>query len=674
MKTISAGFCQRGNSPVDEFRGMRNWLTHVCALLLLIGLTGAAPLFAQPGVSPSVVYRSSAPKKAGQLWEEALENFQAKDLEKSLKLVSEALRLEPGFVDAHFLTGDIYAAVYRDSLAVDAFQRGLALDPDYQPAAWLRLANLFSRMQRFSDAIPALEAYAERSNEERKLAALAERDRLRRLINAMSKPVHFNPKNLGDSVNSTHAEYLPCLSLDDSTMVFTRRLDGLNEDFFLSRRTAAGWSSARNLGPPINTSLNEGAQHLSADGHTLLFTMCNQPDGLGSCDLYESVFTESRGWSAARNLGPVINSPNWDSQPCLSANGRTLYFSSNRPGGLGERDLWVSRRSEPAMNGNTLKPGEWTSPVNLGPVINTPDVDQAPFLHPDGATLYLTSEGHGTLGGTDLFLSRIGIDGTWQAPENLGYPINTPDNEGSLTVSADGLTAYYASDRQEGRGLLDIYSFTLPEHLRARPVSYIKAIVEDAVSGKPLTAAIELTRLDNGEILTRSVSDPGTGEFLVVLPAGFEYSLNVMRKNYLFHSEHFNLPEGKATEPYLLHIKLQPIAPGGEAVLRNVFFATGSAALDDRSRVELQLLFRLLQERPALRIRIGGHTDDVGSEQDNSNLSEKRAKSVMDFLIGAGIPADRLEFRGYGESKPLRSEDTEVARALNRRTTFEVLE
>jgi len=650
-------------------------------------------LRAQPGMSkesPTLIYRATAPKKAGQAWENALAYFQQKDLEKALTAVQDALRLEPGFVDAHLLAGDIYATVQRDSMAIAAFERGLALDGEYQNGAWLRLATLQTRVGRFDDAALSLDAYADRNTGERADVSRSEAARLRRLAAAVRNPVPFDPKNLGDSVNSEHAEYLPSLSLDDSVMVFTRRLDGRNEDFYISNRRQSsqggGWTRARNLGPPVNTPLNEGAQHLSADGTLLLFTKCNELDGIGSCDLYESQYIQGRGWSEGRNLGPVVNSSHWDSQPCLSADGHTLYFSSNRPGGQGERDLWMSRRSSSgnsgsaaasegvASSGAALRPGEWTAPVNLGPVVNSPEMDQAPFLHPDGATLYLTSEGHGTLGETDLFLCRLGLDGAWQAPENLGFPINTSDNEGSLIVSADGRTAYYASDRTDSRGLLDIYSFELPEHLRARPVTYVKARVRDALTGKALAAVVELTDVVSGELLTRSTAAPGTGEFFVVLPSGREYALNVMRKDYLFASAHFSLPEGSAVEPYRLDIDLVPISGGGESVLRNIFFATGSATLDDRSVSELQRLFALLRDQPTLRIRIGGHTDDVGADADNQGLSEARARAVRDYLVAAGIEAARLEYRGYGESRPLDAGLTETARALNRRTTFEVVE
>jgi flagellar motor protein MotB len=675
----------------------------------------AAPLAAQD--QGEVFFRNNAPKKALQRWQEALDLFMAGQREPALVRTREALELAPGFVDAHLLQGEIYAAgtetepqepqepakaedpqqpkgrpgpgaVLRfdqDSLAVDAYRRGLDLAPDYQPAGWLRLAKVLIRQERYAEAIEPLEAYAERCREDQRAPTLAERDRMQRLVRAMANPVPFDPRNLGDSVNSPHAEYLPSLSLDDSLLIITRRLGGTNEDFYVSRRRPDGsWGQALNLGPPVNTPLNEGAQHLSADGRTLLFTMCNQPDGLGSCDLYESTYVPGKGWSAARNLGEPVNSPHWDSQPCLSADGLSLYFSSNRPGGQGERDLWMSRRSAllpgagaaggAGVAGASPRFGPWSAPVNLGPVINTKGLDQAPFLHPDGSTLYFTSEGHGSLGGTDLFLSRLGPDGQWQQPENLGYPINTADNEGSLSVSANGRSAWYASDRTDSRGLLDIYAFELPESLRAAPVTYLRARVRDAETGQPLMAAIELTRLADGQLLSRSVSEAGSGHFFAVLPSGQDYALAVLRKGYLFHSEHFSLPGGRTAEPFLLDIALQPVKAGGELVLRNVFFASGSASLDERSEAELRQLLRLLADNPGLRIRIGGHTDDVGSDTDNQRLSEARARTVRDYLVTAGVAPERLEYRGYGESRPVEAGVSEAARALNRRTTVEVLE
>lgn len=627
------------------------------------------PLSAQPG-KHETYYRDTAPKKASQLWEEAFSQFKEENREKALKLVQEATSMEPGFVDAHLLLGDILASYYRDSLAVSAFRQAVALDPDYQPAAWLRLATLYTRMQQPGPAVTALDAYllrtpAEGRTAERHEQARLERDRLARLQQAMEHPVPFDPKNLGDSVNSPDAEYLPSLSLDDSTLVFTRRLDGRNEDFFWSRKGNGGWSRAVNLGPPINTEWNEGAQHLSADGETLLFTMCNQADGLGSCDLYESRFDRRRGWSAARNLGPVINSAHWDSQPCLSADGNTLLFCSNRPGGQGERDLWQSSR---------LPDGNWSPPQNMGEGINTKGIDQAPFLHPDGSTVYFTSEGHGSLGGTDLYLCRMDVNGRWSAPENLGYPINTPDNEGSLAVSADGLSAYYASDRRDTRGQLDLYRFELPPSLRAKPVSYVKGKVRDALSGEPLAAAVELIDLGSGQIVHNLIADPKDGSFFLVLPAGDDYAFHVVRKGYVFYSAHFSLPAERLPEPYPLDIPLLPLKAGGEGILRNVFFSSGSATLDERSQREIERLADLLRDQPGLRIRLGGHTDDLGSDADNLLLSEARAKAVHDALLSAGITSERLEYRGYGETRPVDPGTSEVARARNRRTTFEILE
>ncbi len=629
----------------------------LCALAALLAFGPSAE-----GQNP--LFLSGAPKALARDWQQALERFQGGDAAGAWDLLGARLEREPGFVDGWLLATDVLDALDRDSQALAALERAVSLAPDYKPQAWARLGELRAGVGKPLAAAEAWDAYAVTARGERRDVALDEAARLRRLAEAMAHPVPFDPVNLGDGVNSADAEYLPALRIDDSLLVFSRRLDGRNEDFFVSRRGPDGWLPAVNLGPPVNTPLNEGAQQLAPDGRTLYYTICHASDGFGSCDLYVSRLGPE-GWSEPANLGPNVNTAGWESQPCPSADGSALYFTSNRPGGFGARDLWVTRRAPD---------GGWSVPENLGDSINTPGAEQAPFLHPDGATLYFTSDRHGSLGGSDLFLARLAPDGRWRRPENLGYPINTPANEGSLIVAADGRDAYYASDRADSRGGLDLYRFTLPEALRPTPVTYVEAVVTDAVSGAPLAAAVEVADLSDGATLYRDASDPRTGLFLVVLPSGRDYLLHVRRKGYLFHSENVSLPPGQPGEPRRLAVALVPLAEGGAIVLRNVFFPTGSAELDGRSRAELDRLAALLRERPGMRIRLEGHTDNVGDPADNQALSEARAAAVAAYLEASGIAGGRLEHVGYGETRPVADNASPEGRAANRRTAFTVLD
>src|SRR6185436_1660117 len=355
---------------------------------------------------------------------------------------------------------------------------------------------------------------------------------------AVKHPVPFNPVNLGDSINTDVDEYLPALTADDLTLVYTRRrvmgTDHLgrkdyNEDFYISKKEDGKWMPSLNMGEPINTLGNEGAHCISPDGMFLYFTACNR-DNYKGCDLYYSRKAGNH-WSPPLNAGSIVNSESWDSQPTISADGKAIYFLSSRPGGLGKQDIWKTVKNEK---------GFWGVPENLGPTINTPENELSPFIHPDDHTLYFASDGHPGMGGTDMYYSRLGDDGKWQTPVNLGYPINTGGDESSLFVNAAGNMAYFASDRYNGKGMLDIYSFELYPEARPISVSYVKGMVKDKNAKTPLEANFEVIDIETGKLIANSVSDKMNGEFLICLPSGKDYALNVSKEGYLFYSDHFS--------------------------------------------------------------------------------------------------------------------------------------
>ncbi|HAP01074.1 MAG TPA: hypothetical protein DCQ93_04025, partial [Bacteroidetes bacterium] len=343
---------------------------------------------------------------------------------------------------------------------------------------------------------------------------------------------------------------------------------------------------------------------------------------------------------------------------------KTLYFASTRDGGFGGSDIWMTQKDSS---------GHWTNPVNVGKPINTYFDEQTPFIHPDGQTLYFSSYGHPGMGSADIFLSRKDANGKWSEPQNLGYPINTKDAEGSFYVSTDGKHAYFASDLKKQTDDYDLYYFNLPNELKPLPVNYLKGIITNAESGEKISADVQLIDLASGNVMNSFSSDPASGYYLISIPSGKNYALNVSKKGFLFHSENFSLADHNPSEPYELNIKLQPMKTGESVVLKNIFFETGSAELKKESTVELDKLISLLKENPTMKIEIGGHTDNVGSDNDNLALSENRAKSVYDYLIKVGVGAARLSFKGYGETKPIATNDTEEGRAQNRRTEFTVV-
>lgn len=581
--------------------------------------------------------------------------------------------------DSLFIDGWIYlAGAHRESQhwteAEKALERALHLGPDYDPRMYPMLADIEWQQDKYAEAAQYYQYYMNsgHGNERDRAEAARQLANARFAANAVLHPLPFHPEPLGAGVNTSGNEYFPVLTADGQTLIFTR-LDGDDENFYQSSRLPGekeDWATAMPL-EGVNTPYNEGAQAISADGSWLAFTACDRRDdgSQGSCDIYWSQ-KKTEGWSKAAPFSSTINSTFWDAQPTISADGKTIIFSSNRTGALGKQDLWETTRQAG---------GKWSTPRNLGPEINTTGSDCFPFLHPDGQTLYFTSDGHPGFGHFDIYVSRRRADGSWGKPENFGYPINTKDNESNLVTSLDGRTAYFSAKRSDGPGGIDIFRFELPESLRPTPATYVRARVTDALTGQPLAAKVTFTNLsDNTELLSAQTKKDGT--FLAVLPSGRDYSLQVTQKGYLFHSEHFKIEQtASLLHPYSLEIALQPIgdtaatAPVGQhpVVLKNVFFESGSAVLRPASTVELDALTKLLTEHPELNIQINGHTDSEGDAAANQKLSEQRAQSVQQYLIGKGIAIARLRAKGFGETKPVASNDTDEGRSLNRRTEFE---
>jgi outer membrane protein OmpA-like peptidoglycan-associated protein len=443
------------------------------------------------------------------------------------------------------------------------------------------------------------------------------------------------------------------------------------EDFYVSRADSNGnWQERKILPGLLNTQSNEGAQTLSADGNRMFFTACGRSGSKGSCDIFFSRKTD-HGWSAPVNVGAPVNSPFWESQPHFSADGRTLYFISNRGDGFGGKDIWQASLMGVKEDGTPY----FGNLKNLGQTINTERDENSPFLHHDGQTLYFSSNGHPGMGGMDIFMSKKQQGDEWSEPVNLGYPINTEKDEIGLVVTARGERAYFSTDGHEtSTGAKDIYSFLLPQELRPSPVLYVKGKVYDAETGKMLSADFELKNLDSGEMVVTSKGSSFSGEFLVCLPTGGEYAFKADHRGYLFYSGHFNLTgDHPADEPYYLDIGLKPIKEGATVRLENVFFETDSYTLKEVSRIELDEVVGFLEKNPAVRIMLEGHTDNVGSETYNLELSGNRARAVYNYLLKKEVKADRMEYKGYGFNQPVAPNDTDEGRARNRRTEMRIL-
>ncbi|MEM6963242.1 MAG: OmpA family protein [Bacteroidota bacterium] len=633
------------------------------------------------------ITRKTAPEKLLKIYKQGMKYSRARQNKKALKEFEKALKKEPRFIDAQIQWAAIHYDTKNYAIAEQGFEKVLAIDSTYKKKVMYTLGLAEMRTKKYDEAVEHFEEYvtSKPNNETLERKAKKHIGNCNFMKEAYANPVPYNPQSLGENINTQHAEYLPSLTADGKRLIYTARLYG-QEDFMMSTQKDGVWQKGIPLNG-VNTKLNEGAQSISADGKFLVFTACNRKDGYGSCDLYYSEVRDGR-WTPPANIGTPINSRAWESQPSISADGKSIYFTSSRKGGKGGKDIWISHRQNDGKCGN---------PQNLGEVINSPYNDQSPVIHADHQTLYFMSDGHPGMGGHDLFFARKKDEQEWFTPRNLGYPINTPASEGALVLSLDGKTAFFASDKQslmEGEsvfdsgqkgGHTDLYSFELYPEARPQPVTYVQAYVFDAETKKKLSAKVEIIDLNSGETYTSSFTD-ADGEFLICLPLGKNYALNLSKEKYSFHSENFSLKENQSIEdPFLLRIGMQPIkdqpadasedaeATSPPIVLRNVLFETGSAELKPESTFELNKLLQLLQNNASLKIRINGHTDNVGQPEDNMVLSTNRAKAVYQFLIEKGIAKERLSFKGFGETKPIDSNDTNWGRQNNRRTEFVML-
>lgn len=607
--------------------------------------------------------------KANTIYSLGINKAQNEDYATAIKMINEALKIEPKYVDAYLSLAGIDANLKKYPESVGNFEKAFSLDSIYSNYYLLPYSISLAGNGRFDDALVAVNKFlANPTINERSVKAGEFRKKTYQFAIDYEKahPAKnyiFAPQNLGDSVNTVDLEYFPSITIDGKKIIFTRRIKG-NEDIYESNLVDGHWSKSYPLPGKINSStFNEGAQNISQDGRWMIFTGCNFPEGLGSCDLYISYLNKD-GWSEPQNLGRNVNSEFWESTPSLSPDKRDLYFSGNMPGGFGGKDIWVCHREEN---------GKWSEPYNLGPDVNTAGDESTPFIHADNQTLFFNSNGlPGYSEKPDIFVTRKLPDGKWSKPENLGYPINTIEDEGSLVVAADGKTAYFSSDRSDTKGGLDIYSFELRPDIRPLKTLWVKGRVFDNQTKNGLPSTVELTDVNTRQLVSKLQTDED-GNYLITLPVGKDYAFNVHRKGYLFYSENYNMNDISSDSTYTADIPLQPIAADAHIVLKNVFFDTKKMDLKPESIAELDNVVRLMNENPNMKITIIGYTDNVGKPADNLALSKGRAVSVVNYLISKGINNNRLSFKGLGENDPVADNKTEQGRSLNRRTELRVL-
>ncbi|MEP2023042.1 MAG: OmpA family protein [Reichenbachiella sp.] len=612
-------------------------------------------------------------KRAEKYYEEARQYLKRAQFREAFEPLQDALDKDPEFIEVWLAMGSANYRLGRFDETLVALHRALEIDPDYPKSiyAYFLIGEIYFKQAKYEEAKSYLGHYLSRDDTEIQKRQQAEVmvDNCQFALKAMETPFDYNIQILPDHANSFALQYFPVLSVDQQKIYFTRR-EGFSvqndEDiFYCDKQPDGSWSVPMSISDKINSVYNEGAASLSANGRMLVFTSCDGRRGYGSCDIYVS-YKEGSNWSEPENMGNMINSAAWEAQPSLSADGRTIYFVSNRQGGFGRKDIWSSVKN---------KKGKWETAVNLGKKINTNKDEISPFIHANGESIYYSSNGIVGLGGLDIYMSEK-EDSLWSDPVNLGYPLNDAYDQVSLYISSNGAKGYYTIEKKERGGFESkLYSFDLPDSFQvSNKSSYLKGTVTDAESGSPLSADIKLYKLNNEDFYSELKSDKKTGDYTVVLSEKNQYGLYISCKGYLFQDFSFSFDEIDAFDSNLLDIELEPVKIGATTVLGNIFFDFNEFTLQRKSMSELKEVYDFLKQNPQVKVEISGHTDDVGSAPYNMELSTKRAKSVYDFLRFKRIPSEQISYVGYGQTRPIAPNDNLENQSKNRRIEFKISE
>lgn len=661
----------------------------ICFLLFIFSVS----VFSQQNLPPGTY--TSSNKKAIKHLEEGKKFYEVHKDAEAEKELNKAVAEDPNFIEPLMALSYIYIDQNKMDKAMEVLKKAVSINPKFFPNNFYQLGEIQYYTGSYDEAISNLNQFITfpRVNPEIK-------DRAQYLLKCsqfasaqLKNPKPFNPQNMGAAINTENDEYLPTITADNNNFYFTRRMihdpycnnssgRGIEgqEDFYFSKKVNGQWQTATPM-PNVNSPCNEGSPSVSCDGQFLFFVGCEESsgsgasggiiastgkNGFGSCDILFSQKKADGGWTKPFDLGPPVCTNNWESQPSFSSDNKTLYFVRGiRSGaGVGGQDIYMSVADDN---------GRFGTPVKLGPNINTPGREEAVFIHPDNQTLYFVSDGHIGMGGLDIYLSRMQADGSWGPAVNLGYPINTYNNESSLMISPDGKKAFFHSDKKGGFGGADLYSFDLPADVAPQQLTYVKGKVYDAKTKALLQTTVDIFDLETQQAITKAYSND-KGEFLVVLPAEKNYLMNVDKQGYLFYSDNFNLKNVPAdfNKPYQIEIPLQPIDTGISIELKNIFFDVDKYELKPESKTELDKLVNFLTKNKTLKIELSGHTDSDGNKKANQVLSQNRAKAVYDYVVKAGIDASRLTYKGYGDAKPKVPNTTAENKAMNRRTEMKI--
>ena len=614
---------------------------------------------------------STKNKKAIELYVEA-DNYRVRgQYSQTISLLQQAIEKDRNFSEAYFRLGVTYKMMHDLDRSTKSYEAGLYLTADQkkQKPYFFELGDNYLQAGNYDKARDFLTRYldSEMLNKAKVDQATLWKRTAEYAIKNKGNISGFVPKPLSDTVNCFPMQYFPVLTADEQELIFTRRLGAGNEDdedlVFARKDVQGNWQKPESISSNINSEFNEGTCSISADGRQLIFTSCLGRKGFGNCDLFQSLKVGNI-WSQPLNMGPQINSAAWESQPSLSADGRVLYFLSDRKGGLGNRDIYVSYQ---------IESNKWTKAENLGPKINTPYDEISPFIHVNGRTLFFAANGRLGFGGYDLFRSEK-ENGEWQEPVNFGYPVNNHEDQFSLFITADGKRGYYSHEEGSKNTSGKIYEIAVPPELQIKFRSnYVKGKVRDKKTGLPLNARVELYNVVKNELVSTVNSDSVTGDYLMVLTQGSEYGLFVSKKEYVFQSLNFNYETEVNIEPVVVDVFLDRVTVGAISVLKNIFFEFDKFELQDKSITELEKMVRFLLDNPVVKVEISGHTDNDGSPAYNIKLSQNRAQSVATYLVKHGIDPKQISQKGYGADRPMKPNDSEENKQANRRIEFKIL-
>ena len=661
-------------------------------LLYLLGLFFTFNLHLQAQIELGECDKLCSPK-AEKFAQSALKAFKAKNVLEVKRYCEMALRDDPDCPHALYIYGEMNVRQGKVKQAEAAWVRLLSVCPDYKHDVYFFLGVVMVENDKLESGLEKLKKFLTLPDRDRAYDKEAKKIITEfELINQLkSNPIVFNPKPLLD-ICTSEDEYLPVISPDGSLCFFTRRkkeidrksgpspVERMVEKFSMASIQANGrFEPGKALSAPFNQKYNEGGPTITANNKELYFTVCEQlPSGYKNCDVYYTFKDELGYWVDLRSVGDHINrEDSWESQPSVTPNGDWLYFASNRTGGMGGIDIYRCARN---------LDGTWAAPENLGKTINTDKDEKAPYIHSDAQTLYFSSNGHPGLGGFDVHYAQW-ANGDWQSPVNVGYPINSQEDELGLIVSLDGKTAFFSSNKLQGKGGWDIFYFNMPDEIRPEKVALINGTL-NTEDGSLEGVQLRIKNLDDNTIQQITV-EKETGKYtaVVTLKPTQDLIITAEKEGAAFSSRYIDASEmlaelalapepeegeafPKPTPINTTDLEIKKIKLNEEYRLNDIFFATNSYDLTKRSQRILEEFTLFLQSNPRVKIEIQGHTDNVGNKSDNQMLSQNRARVVYEYLIEKGIKSSRMTHRGFGPDKPLASNDTEEGKSQNRRTVF----